>query len=477
MLLRQIYTSVERWAPPLARTGETLVPPSPSNHRIKLLSVTSFRIQLTIIICLFSALTLSQTTHKAAPKNLPARHKLASIHVSGTQRYKPEEIIAATGLQIGGSATEEDFQNAAKSLGECGFFTDVSYSYAATPTGTKLDLVLVDTDKLVPARFENFVWFSEDELLAKIHERIPLFKGEVPIGGNLADQVSEVLQAFLIEHNVSARADYVRDTKEPDGPIDAINFRATGVTLVVQEIHFTGAGPDELPALNAAAEKMVGKDYSRADVQKFAATNLLPVYLERGYLKATISDSQAKVLRNTADSTQVTVQLAVSPGPQYKISGVKWAGNEALPTEKLQPLIHVVVGQVANGPQLQADMEKIHKLYGTLGYMDASAKAQPEFDDATNSVAYTFAVHEGDVFHLGDVDIQGLDPKTTDRLRDAWTLREADPYDSSYPMRFFEQTVSMLSRGVTWTVSVHEGVNEEEKTVDVTLRYGLKPSS
>jgi hypothetical protein len=30
---------------------------------------------------------------------------------------------------------------------------------------------------------------------------------------------------------------------------------------------------------------------------------------------------------------------------------------------------------------------------------------------------------------------------------------------------------------VTWTISIHEGVNEEDKTVDVTLRYGIKPPS
>ena len=88
---------------------------------------------------------------------------------------------------------------------------------------------------------------------------------------------------------------------------------------------------------------------------------------------------------------------------------------------------------------------------------------------------YTLQVTEGDVFHLGDLDIQGLDPKTTDRLREAWTLREADPYDSTYPKRFFDDTVKLLARDVTWTISIHEGVNEEDKTVDVSLRYGIKP--
>jgi hypothetical protein len=119
----------------------------------------------------------------------------------------------------------------------------------------------------------------------------------------------------------------------------------------------------------------------------------------------------------------------------------------------------------------------VHKLYGRLGYMLASVNAVPEFDDSAATVAYKLEVREGDLFHLGDLDIQGLDAKTADRLRDAWTLRETDPYDNTYPRRFFEETVKLLSRDVTWTVSIHEGVNEKEKTVDVTLRYGLKPSS
>jgi outer membrane protein assembly factor BamA len=428
-------------------------------------------------VCLVGVLALAQTAKKPAQRSPSAEHKLVSIKVIGTQRYKPEEIIAASGLQIGANASEEDFQKAAKNLGECGLFRDVSYSYAATPTGTKLDLTLVDTDKLVPVHFENFVWFTGEELLTKIRERLPLFRGEVPIGGSFADQISDILQELLIEHHVTARADYTRDSKEPDGPVDAINFHATGVTLVVQEVHFTGASPEELPALNEAAEKLVGKDYSRAEVQNFASSQLLPIYLERGFLKAAFSDPQAKVLRNTADDTELDVQLAVTPGVQYKISDVKWEGNKAFSAEKLQGMIHAVPGQVANLPELQRDIEKARKLYGTVGYMDASIKPQPQFDESTKAVAYTLLVKEGDVFHLGDVDIQGLDGKSVDRLRDAWTLRPTDPYDSSYPMRFFEQTVKLLSAGVTWTVSVHEGVNEEEKTVDVTLRYGIKPSS
>ena len=446
-------------------------------YRIKFSSVITCRLPKTLVFCLLSVFAFGQGERKPAPRASTGDRKLVSIRVSGTQRYTPEEVIAASGLEVGKVATEEDFQRAAKRLGEGGLFSNVAYSFGFSGAGTKLDLQLVDADKLVPAHFENFVWFTDEELVAKIREHLPLFKGQVPVGGTFTDQVSDVLQALLVQHNLAARADYIRDSNDNAGPIDAINFRAGGVSLVIEDVQFSGAGSEELAALNAAAQKLVGKDYLRADVQAYATAKLLPVYLERGFLKASISEPQAKVLKDTADETEVAVQLHVNPGPQYKVSSIAWEGNTAFPNAKLQTFIHAQVGQTINAPQLQTDLEAVHKLYGTVGYMLASVKAEPQFDDATNSVAYKLQVAEGDIFHLGDLDIQGLDAKAVDRLREAWNLRETDPYDTTYPKRFFEQTVKLLSRDVTWTVSIHEGVNEKEKTVDVTLRYGLKPSS
>ncbi len=434
------------------------------------------RFHRSFLVLLLTVSALGQA-RKPAPKPSPGLQKLVSVHVTGTQRFTQQEVIDASGLEIGSSITQDDLEKAGKRLGESGLFSNVAYSFANTPTGTKLDLQVVDAQKLVPAHFENFVWFSDDELRAKIREHLPLFKGEVPVGGTFCDQVSDILQALLVQRNLAARADYTRDSKDNAGPVDVINFRASGVNLRIGEVKFSGAGSEELPALNAAAEDLVGKDYVRTEVQSYAAKNLLPIYLERGFLKAAIGDPQAKVLKDTEEETLVQVQLPVTPGHPYKVSGFKWEGNSAFPAEKLQSMIHAQPGQAINAEQLHTDLQAIQKFYGSRGYMLANVKPIPEFNDTASTVAYTLQVDEGEVFHLGDLDIQGLDAKTVNRLREAWILREEDPYDSTYPMRFFEETVKLLSRDVTWTVSVHEGVNEKEKTVDVTLRYGLKPSS
>jgi outer membrane protein assembly factor BamA len=426
------------------------------------------------IFCL--PLLLSAQATRKPPTRISANdHKLISVRVTGSQRYKPEEIMAATGLRIGGSASDDDLKKATKELGETGLFTDVSYSYSYSGEGTKLDLQVADNDKLVPARFENFVWFSDDELIAKIKEQVPLFSGKVPVGGNLADQVSDALQALLLQHSLGARADYIREGKGDDGPIEAVSFRANDITIQIEEVSFPGAAAEDQSTLQAAARKLIGMDYMRSSVSAYASSALLPVYQNRGYLKATFSEPQAKVSHEERNQADVAVALPVTVGKQYKVSGFSWVGQKAFHVEKLQSMIHEESGQLVNASKLKADLEEIRKLYGTVGRMTASVTPEPDFDDSAGTVAYTLHVQEGLVFHLGDLEFQGVDAKVADRLREAWTLHDTDPYDSSYPQKFIEQSWKLLPTGLNWTVSIHEAVNEKDQTVDVSLRYGLKP--
>ena len=133
---------------------------------------------------------------KAPPENAS---RLIALKVTGTTRYTDKELLAASGLQIGQNAADGDFKEAVQRLGDSGLFSDVVYSYTSSGAGTRLELQLTDTDKskLVPAHFENFVWFTDDELHDTLQRRVPLFKQLLPVAGNLSDHVSEALQALL----------------------------------------------------------------------------------------------------------------------------------------------------------------------------------------------------------------------------------------------------------------------------------------
>jgi outer membrane protein insertion porin family len=434
------------------------------------------RRSITPLVLLFASLSsaFGQTARKQSPKELPpSAFKLIAIKTTGTKRYKSEEVVAASGLQIGTTVSEDDFKKAARVLGETGAFGDVEYSFQYSSDGTKLDLQVQDSEQFVPVRFDNLVWFSDQELLDQLHAQVPLFQGQLPAGGDLADQVSNALQGLLIEHDVQGKADYLRAAHE-DGPIEAFVFTVTGPQIHIRDVAFAGAVAPELPLLEAAAKKLQGADFLRSTLRAQEDKNFLPIYLRNGYLKAAFGDAQAKIVQDSPQETMVDVRFPVDPGRQYKLTGIELEGYKAFSAEALQHLIHAEANQPVNAVQLDADIESMKKLYGTRGFMAVGIQPEKEMDDANSTVKYVLRIEEGDVYSMGDLEIRGLDSRTTARLQDDWRLRGGDPYDSSYPKQFLQREDREISIMADWNTSVRESLNKNEKTVDVTLRFDPK---
>ena len=424
----------------------------------------------------FSASQLPAQTRKPPAKELPpSAYKLVSIKVTGSKRYTQAEIITATGLQIGQTVSDADFKVASQHLGDTGAFGDIDYSFEYSSEGTKLELQLTDSGQFVPTHFDNFVWLSDEDLLKQLHERVPLFQGQLPVTGNLPDQVSDALQALLIENKINGRADYLRSA-HLDGPVEAFDFSVSGPNIRIGNIAFTGAGPGELPLLQAAAHKMQGGAYLRSALRAQEDKDLLPVYLARGYLKAAFEDVQTKVVQQSPEETLVDVAVAVHPGFQYKLTDVQWSGNSIFPAGQLQALIHLQSSEPPDAVRLANDLNAVRKLYGTRGYLAASVAPVPQMDAAHATASYQPQVHEGDLYKMGELEIQGLDTRATNRLEDNWQLRRGEPYDTSYPERFVDESLKELSLMGEWNVSVHETPNGDDKTVDVTVRFDPKVS-
>jgi outer membrane protein assembly factor BamA len=416
------------------------------------------------LLCAGNALAQNS---KPAAKDLPASaYQLIALKVTGSQRYKPEDIAAATGLQIGQTVHEEDFRTGVRLLGDSGAFSDVGFGFDYSANGTKGEFHVKDATDFVPARFENFVWFSDQKLAEELHARVPLFHGELPVRGELADQVSLALQAMLIEEKVEGRADYVRAGAE-GGPTEAFDFSVTGPNITIRDVEFPGADPGLLPVLQAAAKELEGKEYFRNTIRAAAEKNFLRFYLQRGYLKATLGDPEAKVVKSDPAETSVDVVFRPSPGAQYKLAELVISGNKVVPTDALRKLIHAQSGDPVNVIELEDDVAALQHLYGTRGFMAVQIKASREVDDKALSVKYVFTIIEGGVYTMGDLDIHGLDSKTTAQMQTAWALRTGDTYNSDYPRQFAKQADDQLR---DWNITIHESLNSD-KTVDVTLRF------
>jgi outer membrane protein assembly factor BamA len=435
------------------------------------------KMKKTVLALLLSCLLWTATApaqKSAGAKASPVlAYKLIDVKVSGSQRYTEKEIIPASGLTLGQNVVEADFKEAARRLGNTGLFTDVGYSFSYSAAGTKLELQLGDTPdaNLVPAHFENFVWFTDDELLSSIRRQVPLFKVLVPVSGTMPDNLEQALQALIDEKRIPARVDYLREAPEKGGSLIGISYRIEALEIRIRNVEFPGAPPDQLPGLQAVARKLTGAAYMRSPLAQVATIEFLPVCLQRGYLKASFADSQARVVTQSEGEVEVDAILPLTPGKVYSTSAVEWKGNAVFSAGDLQNLIRLPVGQPANAVQLSSDLEKVAKLYHTKGYMAARVTPKPIMDDDRSTVRYDLNVLEGDQYKMGDFDITGLDSQAKARLMAAWKLHEGDPYDSEYPKRFLNENSRLIPAATPWEIGIHEAVNEKDKTVDVIIRF------
>ncbi len=391
-----------------------------------------------------------------------------SLTASGTARYSNEEVLRATGLQVGQPVNEEDFKRATEQLGQTGLFSGASYTYSYSSEGAKLELQLTDNDQLVPAKFDNFVWISDQELLANLRERVPLFKGLLPVAGELADQISDALQALLIEHKVQGKVDYTR-TARLNGPVDAFLYTVSGHNVRIHSVAFTGTEA-ELPHLQDAAKRLLNTEYGHTTIDDEESLSFLPIFLQVGRLKAVFEETQVRVIEHRGEETSVDVTIRVIPGPQYNLTDISWTGNHAFPSTQLQSLIQLKPGQPADAVELDKDLREVKELYGTKGYMAVRVKAKPIMDDAAATVHYDLEVEEGEVYKMGELEIRGVDEKTKNKLVFDWKLGEGQVYDSSYVQRFRVDSAKDLPPDSKWDVEPHIAVNDD-MTVDVTLPY------
>jgi len=415
------------------------------------------------------------------PANPPNTYKLIAVKATGSKRFTSQEIAAASGLPAGTVAHQDDFQKAARQLGQSGAFSNIDFTYTYSGEGTILEFRVADADKFVPARFNDFVWFTQTELIRRLHERIPLFDGELPTNGNLAGEVSDVLQAMLDEKGIPGQVQ-LSPAQDKSGKTEAVEFSVAGVSIRIHHAEFPGAGPSELPLLQAAAEGIYDREYSREYMDNFAKNQILPIFRKRGFLRATCSAAEPRVVKpkgaepdaNGQPRTYVDVTFPVSAGEQYKLSGWEWSGNKVISTAELQPLIRAKRGEAADTLALQSDLKKVQQLYGSRGYVLATVKVEAVFDDPAATVAYRLEVNEGALFRMGELELRGLDNVLTAKLRDAWKLRPGDVYDSSYLQDFLGQARKLLPSRLDWDVASHVTAIPTEKAVDVDLEYTAK---
>ncbi|HZD07855.1 MAG TPA: hypothetical protein VE176_06375, partial [Candidatus Limnocylindrales bacterium] len=79
----------------------------------------------------------------------------------------------------------------------------------------------------------------------------------------------------------------------------------------------------------------------------------------------------------------------------------------------------------------------------------------------------------GDLYRMGKLEIEGVEPEQAHKLEQIWKLAEGQPYDATYVHRFIADTVVKVP-GHKWDWKMFEQIDDPQKTVNVRLQIKIE---
>lgn len=403
-----------------------------------------------------------------------AAGRMTAIKVSGSQRFSSAKIATETGLTIGQEIKKEDLQAAANRLVQLGIFSDVRYRFS-TQTGTiDIEFQVTDGPSMAPL-FDNFPWFTDDEIAAALKSSVPLYDGRVPEAGTILDQISQSLEKLLETRKVSGTVSHQVVRVATSGE-NVQQFRVDGPELSVESVEFSDALAKNDHAIQQCLGDIRGKPFSRAVIDRFVFEQVRPVYLAHANLRVAFDPPQARFAGDPSKplANSVKVIIGVHPGPVFKWAGATWTENAAFSAAELDAYVATKTGDSADGMKIELAWQRILDAYGNKGYLDAALDKAPVIDDAAGRVSYRVTIKEGPQYHMGALVLTGLSLEGERRIIAAWKIPDGAVFNLSLAEAFVNGGARAAFGDLPWGYAkVSDYLQKDAQTakVDVLMDF------
>ena len=357
---------------------------------------------------------------------------LRRVEFVGLKKLSQQQAIDTSGLKIGATVTPAVIDAAAEKLMASGLFRKLGYKLRTSAADATVIFEVEELSRNLPVVFENFVWFTEDEIARAIRQDVPFFDGTAPEAGTTTDKIAAALQRLLSQKKLPGHVEHMPYANLAKGTQE-IMFTVEGVKIPVCSLHFPGAAAIPEADLIKASQPLLKSDYSKKDANGFANYTLYPLYRHLGYLRAEFRQPTAALEESPGSCVGgVALTIPVDEGIVYSWGAADWSGNQILTNEDLTATLAMTPGEVADGVKIDKGLKDVRKAYGRRGYLSAAVKESMEFDDAGKRVNYRFLVNEGARYFMGDLIVNGLPIEEVERLKAKWTLGSNAVFDQSY---------------------------------------------
>jgi outer membrane protein assembly factor BamA len=397
---------------------------------------------------------------------------LSKIEFVGLQRYSQSDAIAASGLQIGQEINAEALKVAAQKLSDAGLFNKVSYRYQFADGQMEVTFQVEEVLGAIACIFDNFVWFSNEEIYSAIRLVLPSFDGTAPKTGGAVNSITGALEKLLQQRSIKANVEYEPYVNTSSQKLEHL-FSVKGFNIPICNLNFSGTAAVKESELLNSSKPLFNSEYSNKGVALFVEENLVPVYQRRGHLQIKFLNQVAKLESNSKNCKDgVSVSLTVNEGLAYFWDKAEWNGNSSFSTKELEESLGMKTGELADGEKIDSSLKAAKMMYANKGYLEAKLSPNPNFEDASRRVSFSVSVNEGPQYRMGQIILTGLKEKDSEQLKEKWQLKQGDIYNASYLGEYLKKTLTGRKIGSgSKSVDIETSINPDRQRhiVDVKI--------
>jgi outer membrane protein insertion porin family len=431
--------------------------------------MSSLKLPLAAIaaLCLAVVCSTGSASAAAAPT-----YTLKNLVFDGTVPYSQQSLEAATGLKPGDTIDQKGLEAVSQKLIDTGAFDDLQARFDGPYKAITIIFKIkpADPSRLLTAGFENFVWFTPEELTAELQKRVPLFNGTVPEAGNEQQVILDALTQMLAAKGIAAKITVEPIAPSPAQPVRVAEFRVEAPSVRIHSITLTGVTPSFATSTNKVVQALTGMRYNEGLTAESLPSELLVIYKNAGYQAASLSGLTRTVVSSTGNHVDVDVAATIAPGDIYRLSTLDWPGSPVMSAQEFTAVAKLHPGDVVSQRALLESLNNLEAAYHARGYMDVAIAATPKLDTDTHQISFTISVTPGAQYTLKSVTPQNLSAAQLKDFDLGWRLHPGDIYNENYVATFLKNNTALRSLE-GYSLGYKIVADPDNHTIDLTVTF------
>jgi hypothetical protein len=248
---------------------------------------------------------------------------LSEVHLVGTKRLTTDDVVRGLDLKLGGATTRQNILQACGRFRQLKLFQSSHCRYRVQGQSLSLTIFVEDKWGGTPVVFDNFVWTTRQELLARLKQELPLFMPELPESSGLTNDINRVLEQVVAEHGIKAHVRYDSTFWTERG----MNvFLIDGISTPVTSLQIEGENPPPPEELLKWSQFYTKENFSAARLTWVTRWVIRDLYAPRGYLRPVVGEPVIQSLAEKDGTYPVCVILPISSGALFTFNSVKFEG-------------------------------------------------------------------------------------------------------------------------------------------------------